>query len=265
VIAVRTFKGFRATCRLFSDDFDEDAVGESGVSEDVDDAVFGEAAEHGVCLGVGVGRGFGFGGIRGGFAWGRRGLTGGVGSGFATLVAAHATVHGLVGEAIGVLVFVAEGVGDLEGFESGDAVFGLLPEGPQVGGVDFVLALDLLDHELGVRDDAEAGVVVVEGVLEAGEEAGVFGEVVGAHAKEFAEFGKDHAPIVLDDGSVAGGTGVAAGSAVAMGVDPAGFLGVGSRRWRGLGEEAWGGGGAGGHRKSLRESVPKSGREGTNC
>ena len=147
--------------------------------------------------------------------------------------ALHAAVHGFVGEAVGVLVFVAEGVGDLEGFEFGDAVSGLLPEGSQVGGVDLVLALDLLDHQLGVGDDAEAGVVVVEGVLEAGEEAGVFGVVVGAHAEEFAEFGEDDALVVLDDGSVAGGTGVAAGSAVAVGVDPdglfeAGLAGIGS-------------------------------------
>jgi hypothetical protein len=43
------------------------------------------------------------------------------------LVSAHAAIHGLVGEAVGVLVFVAEGVGDLEGFEFGDAVSGLMP------------------------------------------------------------------------------------------------------------------------------------------
>ena len=107
----------------------------------------------------------------------------------------HASVHGLVGEGVGGFVFVAEGVGDFEGFESGDAVFGLLPEGFEVGGVDLVLALDLLDHELGVGDDAEAGVVVVEGVLEAGEEAGVFGVVVGAMAEEFGEFGDDVAVV----------------------------------------------------------------------
>src|SRR3979490_62342 len=137
-------------------------------------------------LGRGAGGGVGLGGVRGGLEGGRGGgLCRGVGSGVTTLATVHSTVHGLVGEAVGVLVFVAGGVGDLEGFQSGDAVLGLLPEGSQVGGVDFVLALDLLDHELGVRDDAEAGVVVVEGVLEAGEEAGVFGEVVGSHAEEF--------------------------------------------------------------------------------
>jgi hypothetical protein len=250
---LRTFKGFRAAFRLFADDLDEDTVGEGGIAEDVDDAVFGEAAEHGVGFGVGVGRSFGFGGVRGRFEGRRDGLAGGLGAGVATLVAAHSAVHGLVGEAVGVLVFVAEGVGDFEGFEFGDAVFGLLPEGSQVGGVDFVLALNLLDHELGVGDDAEAGVVVVERVLEAGEEAGVFGEVVGAHAEELAELGQDGAVVVLDDGSVAGGTGVAAGSAVAVGVDPAGVFGVGSRRGRGFGEEG-GGDGAASHRKSLRES-----------
>jgi hypothetical protein len=255
--------------RLFADDFDEDAVGEGGIAEDVDYAVFGEATEHGVGLGVGVGRGFGFGGVGAGFGcrfahvpkcragrmrtWGTRicGWVRGAG-------ALHSAVHGLVGEAVGVLVFVAKSVGDLEGFESRDAVFCLLPQGSQVGGVDFIFALNLLDHQLGVRDDAEAGVVVVEGVLEGGEETGVFGEVVGAHAEEFAEFGEDRALVVLDNGSVAGRTGVAAGSAVAVGVDPGGFLsgffGVGSRRWRGFGEEAGGGGGVAGHRKSLRES-----------
>jgi hypothetical protein len=237
---------------LLADDFYEDAVGEGGVAEDVDYAVFGEAAEHCVGFGVGVGWGLGFGGVRCGLEWGRGRLGGGRG-------AVHAAIHGLVGEAVGILIFVAEGVGDLEGFEFGDAVSGLLPEGSEVGGVDFVLALDLLDHELGVGDDAEAGVAVVEGVLEAGEEAGVFGEVVGAHAEELAEFGDDHALVVLDDGSVAGGTGVAAGSAVAVGVDPAGSsgagrVGIGSRRGRGFGEKAGGGGGAASHRKSLRET-----------
>ena len=182
---------------------------------------------------------------------------------FSLLVAVHAAVHSLVGEAVGVLVFVAEGVGDFEGFEFGDAVFGLLPEGAEGGGVYFVFALDLLDHQLGVGDDAEAGVVVVEGVLEAGEEAGVFGEVVGAHAEEFAELGEDCALVVLDDGSVAGGTGVAAGSAVAVGVDPGRFWGwfggvFGLRLdwllgW-GFGKEAWGSGRAGRHGVSVTRS-----------
>ena len=54
---------------LFADDFDEDAVGEGGVAEDVDYAVFGEAAEHGVGLGVGVGWSLGFGGVRPSFGW----------------------------------------------------------------------------------------------------------------------------------------------------------------------------------------------------
>ncbi len=138
-------------------------------------------------------------------------------------------------------------MGDLEGFEPGDAAARFLPEGLEVGGVDFVLALDLLDHQLGVGDDAEAGVVVVEGVLEAGEEAGVFGVVVGADAEEFAKFGQDGALVVLDEGSEAGRAGVAAGSSVAVGVDPGGAFaeglgGGGPRRGRGWGWDgkAWG-------------------------
>ena len=82
---------------------------------------------------------------------------------------AGAAIHGVVGEAVGVFVLVAEGVGDFEAVELGDAAAGFLPQGAQVGGVDLVLALDLLDHELGVGGDAEAGVVVVERPLEAAE------------------------------------------------------------------------------------------------
>src|SRR5215471_12315216 len=110
----------RAKCSL-GDDLDEDAVGERCSTEDVNDAVAGEAAEHGGGFGVGVGVGWGggFGGVRGGFERRGCGLTGSVG-------ALHAAIHGLVGEAVGVFVLVAEGVGDLEGIEAGDAAFGLL-------------------------------------------------------------------------------------------------------------------------------------------
>ena len=64
--------------RLLADDLYEDAVGEGCAAEDVDYAVFGEAAEHGVGFGVGVGRGVGFGGVRRGFDdWRGFGLAGG--------------------------------------------------------------------------------------------------------------------------------------------------------------------------------------------
>ena len=150
--------------------------------------------------------------------------------------AVHAAVHGFVGEAVGVFVFVAQGVGDLEAVEFGDAAFCLFVEGLEVGAFDLILTLDLLDHQFGVGDDAETGMVVVEGVLEAAEEAGVLGVVIGAKSKKFTEFGEDGTGVVLDEGSVAGGAGVAAGSAVAVGVDPTfGWGFVGGLR---VGEEA---------------------------
>ncbi len=171
--------------------------------------------------------------------------------------ALHAAVHGFVGQAVGVFVLVAQSVADLEAFEFGDAVSRFLPEGSEVGGVDLVLALDLLDHQLGVADDAEAGVVVVEGVLEAGEEAGVLGVVVGADAEELAELGEDVAVGVLNEGSEAGGAGVAAGSSVAVGADPVfgifgGIFDLGSGGCGGFGEEA-GRGRTVGHWVSLSE------------
>ena len=129
---------------------------------------------------------------------------------------------------------MAESVGDLEGFELGDAAAGFFPEGLEVGGVDLELALNLLDHQERVGDYPEAGVVVVERPLEAGEEAGVLGEVVGAVAEEFGELGEDLTGLVVDYGAEAGGAGVAAGSAVAVGGDPAGLGGVVGEEGSGL-------------------------------
>ncbi len=134
---------------------------------------------------------------------------------------------------------MAEGVGDLEAVELGDAAVGFFPEGLEVGAGDFEFALDLLDHEEGIGDDAEAEVVGVEGPLEAGEEAGVLGVVVGAVAEEFGELGEGVAGFVLEDGAEAGGAGVAAGPAVAMGCDPAGWgCVVGGEEGAGHGDES---------------------------
>ena len=136
------------------------------------------------------------------------------------VAASHAAVHGLVGERVGVLVFVAQGVGDLKGVEPGDAVAGLLPQGLQVRGVDLVLALDLLDHQLGIGDDLDAAVAVGEGPVEHGEQAAVLGEIVGAGAEKLRELGEGGACGVGNDGPVAGGAGVAARAAIAMRVHP---------------------------------------------
>ena len=104
----------------------------------MDGSIACEPAEHGCGLGAGGG-----GGSAG--AGGRAGRICGARAGFAVPRSMAALAR-----RVGGLVFVAEGVGDLEGFELGDAVAGLLPERFEVGRVDFVVALDLLDHELGV-------------------------------------------------------------------------------------------------------------------
>ncbi len=217
----------------------------------MDNAIFGKPSEHGVGLGVWIRRGFGLRRVRGGFERRRGGLAGGV----RTL---HSAIHGLVGETVGVLVFVAEGMADLEAFELGIAAFCLIVKGLEVGALDLIFALDLLDHQLRIADDAQAGMVVVEGVLKAAEEARVLGVVVGPHAEKLAQFGEDHALIVLDERAVAGGAGIAAGATVAVGVNPAGLLG--SRGgWGGrFGEEARGGGRTGRHWVSLPDGAEEN-------
>lgn len=80
---------------------------------------------------------------------------------------------------------MAKRVGDLEPLQSSDAPASFLPKWPKVRRVDLVLALDLLHHELGVGDDTQGEMTVVECPLETSEQAGVLGEVVGAVAQEF--------------------------------------------------------------------------------
>ena len=111
---------------------------------------------------------------------------------------------------------------DFEAVKLGDAGASFLPERLEIGGVDFVFALNLLDHELRVGHDLELGVAVGERPRENGEEAGVFGEVVGADSEVVGKLGQGVAGGVGDQGTVAGRAGVAAGAAVAVGADPAG-------------------------------------------
>jgi len=116
-----------------------------------------------------------------------------------------------------MLVAAAEGVADFEAVDAAGELSGFFKERAEDGAGDLVLALHLLDHQLGVGDDAEALDVVFGGPLEYAEKAGVLSEVVGADSEELAQFGYDAAVGVLDDGAVAGGAGIASGTAIAVG------------------------------------------------
>ena len=91
--------------------------------------------------------------------------------------------------------------------------------GRKAGIADLVPALHLVDHQLGVGDHAQLSRAVLEGPLQHRQQAGVFGVVVGLDAQELAQSGDDVALGVLDDRSVAGGAGIAARTAVAVGGD----------------------------------------------
>jgi len=131
-------------------------------------------------------------------------------------VASHAFVHGIVGQLVGLLVAAAQGVADLEAGNGARELSGFLKQRPQDGAGDFVLALHLLDHQFGVGDHAQVLHVVFDGPPEHGQQAGILGVVVGPDAKEFAQFGDDLAFCVFNNCAVAGGSGIAAGTAVAV-------------------------------------------------
>ena len=121
-----------------------------------------------------------------------------------------AFVHGEIRQAVGVLVLTSEYVIDAEGLQFCDMAFGLVVERAQVGAFDAVLALHLLDHELGVSDDAQLGVAPGEGEFEGGQQAGVFSEVVGLNAEEFVQLFDLVAVGVFNADAVTGRAGITA-------------------------------------------------------
>lgn len=142
---------------------------------------------------------------------------GGAGLGGLPLLALLARVHGLVGEAVGVLVLLARDplVRDLADGKDGA---GLRGERTHVGVLDLPAAGHLLDDELGVHADPDPG-LGVEGVggPQPGDEAPVLGDVVRGGADVFGGLGQSLAGgRVEDTGAVAGGARVAPGAAVGL-------------------------------------------------
>jgi hypothetical protein len=123
-------------------------------------------------------------------------------------------VHGEVGQGVGEGVVAAKVVTDLGSAEGVEEGHGLLPEGFEGFVADFVFAAELLDDEFGVAEDAEVLDAKGLGVAETGEEAGVFGDVVGGAADELTD-GPDGGGVVgFEDGADTGRAGVTAGAAV---------------------------------------------------
>ncbi len=108
------------------------------------------------------------------------------------------------------------------------AAFSFFPERDKAGVFHLVEALHLLDHQLGVRDDAQTLGFILEGPIEDCQQRGVLGVIIGLLAQVFAQTGDDAALRVFNDCAKAGRAGVAAGAAVTVG-------GVPGRGIRGLG------------------------------
>jgi len=138
---------------------------------------------------------------------------------------AHAAVHGFIGQAIGVFVFVTKSVRNLKPAQKGDAALGLIVEGTQIGRFDLVLALDLLDHQLGIGDHPQVRMALVERPLQAGQQAGILGDIVGFGAQKAGKLSQFIAFGVCHYGAKAGWAGVAACATIAMRGNPGDWLG----------------------------------------
>jgi hypothetical protein len=107
----------------------------------------------------------------------------------------------------------------------------------------FVDAPDLADQQLGIADQLKGFGAVLESVFEGRDQALVLGEIVGLVAEVLAEMGDLASGLILDDYPVAGGAGVAACAAIAVGDEV--MLGRILAGVRAMREERFGSGGAG--------------------
>lgn len=119
-----------------------------------------------------------------------------------------------------MLVLSAQDVFDAKGIESGGAALRFFVERAQIRAVNAVLALHLLDHELGIGDDAEVGIAFGEREPKGGKQAGVFREIIGFYSQKFVKFLNFVAVGVFQTDAIAGGTGIASRAAVAVSRDP---------------------------------------------
>src|ERR1700678_4058429 len=135
----------------------------------------------------------------------------------ARCAASHAFVHGFVGQAVRLLIVFAEGVADGKPIQLRDQLFGASVQVAQRGILYFVDAFDLANQQLGIADQFERLRAVLKRVFESTDQALVLGEIVGLVAEIFAESCDFASGLILDDHTVAGRAGVAAGAAVAVG------------------------------------------------
>jgi hypothetical protein len=126
-------------------------------------------------------------------------------------------IHGQIRQAVGIPVLFAKHVLDLEVVKLVDHLHRPGMELLQRGIADFVLAVDLLHHQLGIADHLQRFEIVPEGVVEGSQQARILGVIVRLAAEEFAEFGDGAANFVLDDNAISRRTGIAASPSIDVG------------------------------------------------
>ncbi len=155
-------------------------------------------------------RGFGFGVGQRGFRTGRFGfLYCGCAGSFSFRFIQH-----FVGEGVGLPVLLAVDVFDSKGLEGFGHFLGAFEQRAQILALHFVLSTHLLDQELGITFDANGTHAVRFRIVQRGDEAVVFGDVVGRAADVFLQLGGDFAACIANNHAVRGRSRIAARAAV---------------------------------------------------
>ena len=130
--------------------------------------------------------------------------------------AAGAFIHRLIGEVVSFAIVFAQSVIDGKPVQLSNQLLGAGVEFLQRGILDLVDALDLAHQQLGVADDFEGFVSVLDRILERCNQTLVFGEIVGLVAEILAERGNFLSSLILNHDSVTRRARIPARSAVAV-------------------------------------------------
>ena len=123
-------------------------------------------------------------------------------------VGAFDFVHRLVGERVGFAILFAIDVIDAEGIERGRHFSSAFVKRREFRAANFVQTLHLFDEKFGVALDAQCANALRLNVVERGDQAVVFGDVVGHPADKFFQAGDRFAFRVANIHTVCGGPGL---------------------------------------------------------
>ena len=124
----------------------------------------------------------------------------------------------MIDKGVGFTVLFPKDVLDAEERERLGHFPGAFEKRPQILTLDFVLAAHLLYQEFGIAEHAQSADAVGFCVVECGDQAEIFGDIVGVLADVFLQLCDNFPRWVTNDHAIGGGTGISSRTPIDVGL-----------------------------------------------